>query len=85
MITTTIKTDSKDLTISVGDRVQHHSGITGVVMDINEHKFCREGLFPGEESWCGSDVYIIVREDLKPRQRKYYPSARWDGIVAVLA
>lgn len=85
MTTTTIKTGSKDLSISVGERVQHHSGITGIVVEINKHRFCREGRFPGEESWCGSDIYIIVREDLKPRQRKHYPAARWDGIVAVLA
>ncbi len=69
-----------ELLVSVGDRVQHHSGATGVVVALVEETIWYE--IGGD--YASKHINVIVQADRLPRQRKIYPPARWDGITAVL-
>jgi hypothetical protein len=70
----------REIAISVGDRVRHWSGSTGVVVDLVEETIWYE--IGGD--YASKHVNVIVQPDRRPRQRKDYPSARWDGITEVV-
>ncbi len=70
----------REIAISVGDRVRHYSGATGVVVDLVEETTWWE--VGGDYS--SKHVNVIVQADRRPRQRKDYPAARWDGITEVV-
>ncbi len=65
----------REIAVSVGDRVKHYSGATGVVVALDEEITGTEAI---------SVVRVIVQADRLPRQRKDYPAARWDGITEVV-
>lgn len=71
------------ITVSVGDRVRHWSGSTGVVTSIQRnYEYTTE--LPGFECPVYG-VHIIVLADRVKRQRKPSIPARWDGITEVIA